>query len=177
MDCNDGRSIHIISFEFIQYFPLLLTRNYEMHTYPMTWIVDLEDLIITIFNIILKPRITNELQKKLHDKLPTVPIWMDCNWGRFFNSNSPAKTVKLYSPIWMDSNDSQFNMWNDFDVLLALFESHLSVLFNWVNELFPILIVFNRFNPSILNVFTDPKQSSPISIDSTRVNREKSNIV
>ena len=27
MDCNDGRSIQIISFEFIQYFPLLLINN------------------------------------------------------------------------------------------------------------------------------------------------------
>ena len=68
----------------------------------------------------------------------------------------------------MDSNDSQFNMWNDFDLLSPLL---------CVNELYPILIVFNRFNPSIWNVFTDLKLPSPISIDSIRVNREKSNIV
>ena len=42
---------------------------------------------------------------------------MDCNCGRLFNSNSPPKSLKLYSPIWMDSYDSQFNMWNDFDSL------------------------------------------------------------
>ena len=108
---------------------------------------------------------------------------MDCNCGRFFNSKSPAKSLKLYSPIWMDSNDSQFNMWNDFDWLYALptwFSQSLSISFEffiWVNELFPILIVFNRFNPSIWNVWTDPKQSSPISIDSTTVYREKSNVV
>ena len=71
----------------------------------------------------------------------------------------------------MDFNDSQFNMWNDFDALFP------QLFFCCVNELFPILMVFNRFNPTILNVFTDPKQSSPISIDSTRLNREKSNIV
>ena len=40
---------------------------------------------------------------------------MDCNCGRFFNTKSPAKPLKLYSPISIDSNDSQFNMWNDFD--------------------------------------------------------------
>ena len=31
MDCNDGRSITIISFEFIQYFRLLLMTNSGMH--------------------------------------------------------------------------------------------------------------------------------------------------
>ena len=40
-----------------------------------------------------------------------------CNLGRFFNSNSPPKSLKLYWPIWIDSYDSQFNMWNDFDSL------------------------------------------------------------
>ena len=62
-------------------------------------------------------RITNELAQKLKDFLCNVPIWMDCNCGRFFNSNSPPKSQKLYSPIFIDSNDSQFNMWNDFDGL------------------------------------------------------------
>ena len=70
----------------------------------------------------------------------------------------------------MDSNDSQFNMWNDFDLIFP------KSFFFCVNELFPILIVFNRFNPSIWNVFTDPKLLLPISIDSTRQNREKSNV-
>ena len=65
----------------------------------------------------------------------------------------------------MDSNDSQFNMWNDFDE---------SFPFLCVNELFPILIVFNRFNPSILNVCTDPKQSLSISINSNDVKLDKS---
>ena len=45
MDCNDGRSITIISFEFIQYFQLLLMRNHGMHNHLMKWIVDLEDLL------------------------------------------------------------------------------------------------------------------------------------
>ena len=61
MDCNDGRSIQIISFKFIQYFQLLLKMIHRMHNHLMKWIVDLEDLIITIFNIIYIPRITNEL--------------------------------------------------------------------------------------------------------------------
>ena len=40
MDCNDGRSIQIISFKFIQYFPLLLMKKNGMHNHLMTWIVD-----------------------------------------------------------------------------------------------------------------------------------------
>ena len=35
MDCNDGRSIQIISFQFIQYFQLLLTRILRMHDHLM----------------------------------------------------------------------------------------------------------------------------------------------
>ena len=35
MDCNDGRSIQIISFEFIQYFRLLLIRNIGMRDHPI----------------------------------------------------------------------------------------------------------------------------------------------
>ena len=74
MDCNDGRSIQIISFEFIQYFRLLLIRIDRMNTHLMIWIVMMEDLIITIFNIISIPPITNEQHQKLYDLLPTVPI-------------------------------------------------------------------------------------------------------
>ena len=107
----------------------------------------------------------------MYDSFSVVPIWMDRNCGRFFNSNSPPKSLKLHSPIWMNSSDSQFNMWNDFD------SSFPQLSFFWVNELYPIFKHFNRFNPSILNVFTYPKQSSPISIDSTSVNRLKSIIV
>ena len=44
---------------------------------------------------------------------------MDRNCGRFFNSNSPAKSLKLYRPITIHSKDSQFNMWSDLDLLLA----------------------------------------------------------
>ena len=62
MDCNEGRSIQINSFKFILYFPLLLMRNHGMNNHPMTWIVDLEDLFITIFNISSIPPITNELE-------------------------------------------------------------------------------------------------------------------
>ena len=130
----------------------------------------MEDLFITILNLISIPRITNELCQKLYESLPIKPIWMDCNCGRFFNSNFPAKSLKLLALIWMDSSDLQFNMWNDFDT------SYPILFFLFVNELIPILIVFNRFNPWILNVSTDSKQLFPISIDSTWVNREKSNI-
>ena len=131
----------------------------------------------SIFNINSMPRTTNELRQILYES-----NWMDCSLGRFFNSNSPAKSLKLNLPIWMDSNDLQFNMWNDFDCLFVRFHASLRLLsqslsFTWVNEFLPILIVFNRSNPSIWNVWTDSKQSSPISIDRTRVNREKSNIV
>ena len=35
MDCNDGRSIQIISFKFIQYFRLLLMENNGMHHHLM----------------------------------------------------------------------------------------------------------------------------------------------
>ena len=40
----------------------------------MKWIVDLEDLFITKFNISSIPRSTNELEMKLYDHLPIVPI-------------------------------------------------------------------------------------------------------
>ena len=62
----------------------------------------------------------------------------------------------------------QFNMWNDFDWLLVFVYSHLP-FFTCENELSPILIVFNRFNPSILNVCTDPKQLLPIFISSSEL--------
>ena len=35
MDCNDGRSIEIITYDFIQYFRLLLIRKQKMHNYLM----------------------------------------------------------------------------------------------------------------------------------------------
>ena len=130
----------------------------------------MEDLIIQISNFSSILRITNELYIKLYDKLFMWPIWMNRNCGRFFNSKSP-KSRKLYSPISINSNDSQFNMWKDL-IISVLPPS----FFFWVNELFPILIDFNRFNPSILNDCTDPKQLFPISIDSTFVNCENSSI-
>ena len=98
---------------------------------------------------------------------------MYCNFGRFFNSNSPPKSLKLYFPISIDINSLQFNMWNDLDISPNIPPLCLSL----VNELIPIFNEFNLFNPSILNVFTKPKLSSLISIDSTIVNREKSNVV
>ena len=96
---------------------------------------------------------------------------MDCNCGRFFNSNLPAKSLKLLGPIWIDFNDSQFNTWNDFDLSFP----NQSIFF--VNELFPILIVFNRFNPSIWNVCTKPKQLLPTSTASNDFRWDRENIL
>ena len=61
MDCNDGRSIQIISFTFIQYLRLLLIQIRGMHHHLVQWIVDLEDLFIQIVDISSILRITNEL--------------------------------------------------------------------------------------------------------------------
>ena len=69
---------------------------------------------------------------KLHESFPIVPIWMDCYCGRFFNSSSnPVKSQKLHSPNWMDSYDSQFNKWNDFDSssLASFFLYKLGIFF------------------------------------------------
>ena len=46
-----------------------------------------------------------------------------------------------------------------------------------VNELFPIFIDFKWFNPSILNKFTEQKQSLPIINSSNKLNLEKLKIV
>ena len=46
-----------------------------------------------------------------------------------------------------------------------------------VNELFPIFIDFKWFKPSILNKFTEQKQSLPIINSSKKINREKLKIV
>ena len=62
-------------------------------------------------------------------------------------------------------------MWNNFASFVA------SLFLARVNEQLPIFKLFNRFNPSILNIFTDWKQLSPISIDSTKVKMERSSIV
>ena len=64
-----------------------------MNHHLMKWIVDLEDLIIQIFKLSSIPRITKELEQKLHE-----PILMYSNCGRFFNSKSPEKNLKLPSP-------------------------------------------------------------------------------
>ena len=61
MDRNDGRSIQIISFEFILYFRLLLIMTDKILDHLMKWIVDLEDLFIQIFNIISIPPSIKEL--------------------------------------------------------------------------------------------------------------------
>ena len=62
------------------------------------------------YNINVIPRIIKELQKKLPDSFSNDPILIDFNDIKFDNSNSPPKYIKLYSPISIDSNDSQFNM-------------------------------------------------------------------
>ena len=61
MDCNEGRSIQIISFKFILNFRLLLIWIHGMLHYLLLWIVGLEDLFIQISNFSSIPRITNEL--------------------------------------------------------------------------------------------------------------------
>ena len=58
----------------------------------------------------------------------------------------------LTKTIWFYFN--WFNKWNDRS---TSFPCH-----SFTNEFFPI---FNSFNPSMLNLFTFSKQSSPISID------------
>lgn len=132
----------------------------------------MENLIIQIFNTLSLPRITNELPEKLSDMVPILPITRVDNEGSFLNSNCPLKSLKLNSPMSIDSNDLQLIIWNDFD------SSPLHIwLFILVNENRPIFKLFNLCIPSILNVFTSAKQLLPISIDSTRVNREKSRVV
>ena len=114
MDVRFGRSTirHFESFHY--YFALptnMMNHNnfQQVHYHRDEWIVmmedlfksfhsnsfNLEDLIIHLFNISSILRITNELQKKLYEPLPIVPIRIDCNCGRFFNSNSPPKSLKL----------------------------------------------------------------------------------
>ena len=46
-----------------------------------------------------------------------------------------------------------------------------------MNELFPNFIDFKWFKPSILNKFTEQKQSLPIINSSKKINREKLKIV
>lgn len=126
------------------------------------------------------PRTTNELQKKLKDHLPMVPILRVFKAGRFPSSNSPAKSQKLHSAILIDSSCSQFVMWKERAELFSFpsasseFPS-ISGSFTRVNEFFPIFSLFSKLSPLILKKFTKPKQSSPISKDWSWVNCEKSN--
>ena len=62
------------------------------------------------YNIYVIPRIIKELQIKLRELFSNDPILIDFNKGRSFNTNSPPKSEKLFTPISIDSNDSQFNM-------------------------------------------------------------------
>ena len=93
---------------------------------------------------------------------------MDCNIGRFSNSNFPLKSWKLFSPIPID-----------FDHLFAFLEaspklSSQSSSFSWVNKFLLIFRLFYLFYLSIWNVLTNSKQSSPISTDSKFNNKETS---
>ena len=67
------------------------------------------------YNIYVIPRIIKELQIKLYDSFSIDPILIDFNDIILYNAKSPPKSEKLYAPISIDSNDSQFNMWNDCD--------------------------------------------------------------
>ena len=59
------------------------------------------------------PLISNEEEKKLDEAFPISPILIVDNLGRFFNSNDPEYPEKLYRPISIDTNSSQFNIPND----------------------------------------------------------------
>ena len=122
----------------------------------------------------------NELYKKFIDEYSISPILIDSKISKFRNSNSPPKSQKLQQPISITFNDSQFNMWNDFDSFRHFDiepSQSLSKSFHltWVNELIPIFNLCNRFNPLIWNLCIDPKQSFPISIDFKFTNRFKFN--
>ena len=129
------------------------------------------------------PFISNEDPKKLNDQplsfdsdvsVSIDPIIIVSNLGRFFNSNNPPHPEKLYRPILIDFNSSQFNMANDWE---SLFLRAFQLSFCWVNDLHPIANDFKWFNPSILKILTFEKQSSPIINSSNKVKREKLNIV
>ena len=154
-----------------------------MHYFLIQSMLDSEDLYIhySIYFIVI-PRIMNELYKKFADPYPISPILIDSKFSKFRNSNSPPKSAKLYRPISIIFSDLQFNMWNDFDSFRQFDNEPLPSLlksfhFTWVNELWPIFNLCNRFNPSIWNVCTDSKQSLPISIDSKFINRFKFNSI
>ena len=98
------------------------------------------------------------------------PIFKFCRDFNFFNSKSPAKSLKLSSPISINSNDAQFNMWNDFDL------SSPELLFCLVNERIPIFKLFSFDKSLMLNIFTNAKLLLPISNDSSSVNLLISNI-
>ena len=73
-------NINMLSMFNIQnYFPMSLNKNIQNYILQKQWMFDLEDVIIQLFNIKSIPPITNELQKKLLESLPIVPISMDCN--------------------------------------------------------------------------------------------------
>ena len=57
--------------------------------------------------------ISNEEQKKLDESVPIIPILIDSNLGRFFNSNDPEYPEKLYRPISIDFNSLQFKIENE----------------------------------------------------------------
>ena len=74
-------------------------------------------------------------------------------------------------PIDIDSNLSQFNIWND------LVESLPNPFFIEVNELDPIDNEVNDVNPSILNVDNGSKQWLPIFNDCNEFKFDNWNIV
>ena len=81
--------------------------------------------------------------------------------GKFFNSNCPAKSIKLLAPIWMDISFSQLVMINE-RWISPFFEFARFSIDTLENESFITVIVVRFFNPSILKRFTKLKHFSPI---------------
>ena len=77
--------------------------------YPNEMVLRLSRSIHSILFYLQIPLISNEQQLKLHDREFISPIMRDCNEFKSFNSNCPAKSLKLYLPISIDFSALQFN--------------------------------------------------------------------
>ena len=71
---------------------------------------------------------TNEEYKKFRESYPISPILIVDNLGRFLNSNIPEQSQKLYIPISIDSNSTQFNIRNDRLGLFVINKFHITLL-------------------------------------------------
>ena len=101
---------------------------------------------------------------------------IDRNEFKCSSLNAP-KSLKQDDPISIDVNDSQFNMWTDFDashstLIIVSLNAFLLIVVS-VNELLPIIRLFSLFNPFNSNDFTWRKQFWPILIDSSEIKFDK----